>query len=158
MPEKKRAKNPKQKVPHPRELNRRMFTYSENQLLDQITKEIMSAWKSDLETMRGYYKEAKKVNDQVKRVCEVSLVEFPKLNKLIEKNKYLSSFPESSQILEELKNSFLELARKTSQMSDSFDRLKLEIANISTSLSQIKWQNELEISRRNRSWISRIFN
>lgn len=40
----------------------KIFTYSENQLLDQITKEIMHAWATDLQLMKDHYKEIIKLS------------------------------------------------------------------------------------------------
>lgn len=43
-----------------------MFTYSENKLLDQITLEVMEAWKDDLISIRKTHEEAKKYHKFLK--------------------------------------------------------------------------------------------
>jgi hypothetical protein len=63
---------PKSKITAMRD--EKMWTYSENKLLDQITKEIMHAWKDDLIMMRSYYSEQSNISREIKDVIRRSQV------------------------------------------------------------------------------------
>jgi hypothetical protein len=52
--------------------DRKMWTYSENKLLDQITSEIMHAWKNDLIMMRQYYSEQAKISREINSIIKSS--------------------------------------------------------------------------------------
>ncbi len=55
-------------MPAPAKLSRdnKMWTASENKMLDQITTEIIEAWAKDLEIIRSNYSEAVKLNQIIK--------------------------------------------------------------------------------------------
>jgi|SRR5580692_9486654 hypothetical protein len=72
--------------------NGQIFTYSENKLLDQITCEIMEAWKKDLIIIRNHHQE---ILASEKSAMELSLLickEFPKLEKFLERNDFIAQF------------------------------------------------------------------
>jgi hypothetical protein len=61
----------------------RMFTYSENKILDQITIEIMEAWKHDLNTIRETHLSVKNFLSKCKKIQENIDKNFTTLEKLM---------------------------------------------------------------------------
>lgn len=71
MPDKK---EPKKKNPTPYlglpKRDEKMWTYSENKLLDQLTIEITTAWAKDLEVIKHHHKECKTLIETVKSLSK----------------------------------------------------------------------------------------
>lgn len=65
MPKEKKSPTPQLGLP---KSDRQHFTYSENKLLDQITTEVMEAWKKDLLTIRKTHQECNKLIESMKHL------------------------------------------------------------------------------------------
>lgn len=79
-------KTPIDKFNKPTSRNR-AFTYSENQLLDQITLEITEAWAKDLKTIRECYKEIKFLQEGISNCYELFSDKMDQINELLEKEE-----------------------------------------------------------------------
>ena len=72
--------------------DRKLFTYSENQLLDQLTTEIMHAWAKDLNILKDYYHKITTSGDALERISELMVERFSSLNKFLDNEKFSSLY------------------------------------------------------------------
>jgi hypothetical protein len=89
MPEKKKEsqKNPTPLLNLPRR-DRKSFTYSENQLLDQITTEVMEAWKKDLALIKRTNQEFTEKAAIIYQFCEKLSFFLPLMHDLMTGSDY----------------------------------------------------------------------
>ncbi len=73
---------------------RQHFTYSENKLLDQVTTEVMEAWKSDLKTIKMHHKEILNSQVNANNLSNLISAQFPKLEKFLHENSFINNFSE----------------------------------------------------------------
>ncbi len=94
--------------------NMKMFTHSENKLLDQITIEIMESWKKDLMMMRQHYKQVVQAAESVKDVSELVEEKFPLLEGFLQSNDSITAISRIESDIASIKGSFGELLHSLS--------------------------------------------
>lgn len=62
----------------------KIFSYSENQLLDQVTTEVMHAWREDLKAMQNVYQTTQETAELLRAITERLGEKMPALNKFLE--------------------------------------------------------------------------
>lgn len=80
----------------------KLFTYAENKLLDQMTIEIMQAWKNDLLIIRKHHREILASEKATVALSNLISTEFPKLEKFLADNDFIESFKDVEKSLEQL--------------------------------------------------------
>ncbi len=87
---------------------RQHFTYSENKLLDQVTTEVMEAWKKDLITIKNHHKKILEAEANTHELVDLISKEFPKLEIFLNNNSFITSFEEMAKSVEYI-SSFIEI-------------------------------------------------
>lgn len=100
---KEESRNPTPTVGLPR-ANGQVFTYSENKLLDQITLEVMEAWKKDLIIIRKHHKEILESERSARRLSDTICYEFPKLEQFLKSNNFIDKFTTMKDKIDEVYN------------------------------------------------------
>ncbi len=67
---------------------RQQFTYSENRLLDQITMEIVEAWKSDLRKLNDSYSKSINSSRTIERISDSLLGKLEIIAEIIQKDEF----------------------------------------------------------------------
>ena len=116
------------------------FTYSENKLLDQITTEIMEAWKKDLTILKQHYGQALKTHDQIRTVVDLVEEKFPKLEEFLQANEFTRILPKIQEDIEAIKGNYgyLQLSIKDYDKDEKIT--KTDIKKLQQSIDEIKYQ------------------
>lgn len=88
---------------------RQHFTYSESKLLDQITIEIMEAWKKDLTTMRKAHQESMKMHSELKSITRLMEEKFPKIEEFLNQEDFLFLIKKMDQRMEKIEFAYNEI-------------------------------------------------
>ncbi len=134
-----KTKGPTPTLGLPRRENK-MFTHTENKLLDQITVEIMEAWAKDLSLMKSHYK---KIDQAQEKVIEASekveklYEKLPKLEQFLSSNDLVVAIPLIQENIGMLRGLFGELNNSISAIWEQKVK-KSDILAINTEIKSVK--------------------
>ncbi len=139
--------------------DRQHFTYSENKLLDQITMEVMEAWKKDLTIIRKHHLEILESEKSVIRLSDMICKEFPKLEEFLNSNNFIFDFRTFRSKIESLDLRTAEIHKVVFELDkkSSFDyiiKTQIQIKDLSDKLTKI---TELLNINQNKKWWHRFF-
>lgn len=133
--------------------DKQIFTYSENKLLDQITIEIMEAWRNDLIVIRKHHKEILECQVDATLLSDLLRREFPKLEKFLTDNDYINQFSTLTKEVEIINSrhgiiskTLFDLEQKLDfdyikKMMESIKIISKDIEKIKNTQNKKWWQN-----------------
>lgn len=136
--------------------DKKIFTYSENRLLDQITTEIMEAWKNDLIVIQRHHKEILKSEESSLRLSKLISNQFPELEKFLKNNKFIESFNKLTNDYELMNFRIAETNSSLFRMEEklSFPRVK----ELMESIEELKGlAKQIKQNMEKKPWWKRMF-
>jgi hypothetical protein len=160
MPKKKSQESSPQGNPTPwlglPRPDRKSFSYSENQLLDQITTEIVHAWAKDLKIIKEHFNMLLYSSDELKNITNLMENKFPALNEFLASDHFVSVYHDTKTKMERIDLYFAEINKRIFDLENriQFPYVR-ELEQSIKSLSE-KVDSLLESKKKNSVW-TRIF-
>lgn len=146
MPKDKDPKVPINKFNLPRR-NDKLWTYSENKILDQITLEVMEAWREDLNIIRKAHTQCKQLLIDSKNLADVIQDQREEISYQLEKQR------DDIELRFEGINSFL----KSIDFNFRLERIRLEVEEIGEKVDNLnKTSRSIKIQKKP-SFFRRLF-
>lgn len=135
MPEPKKEKKTTNKGPTPYlsqpKRDEKIWTYAENRLLDQITKEVMFAWRDDLIVIRKYYDQVATNFELYQKAHDSLEKRFPKIEAFVTANKdFLITLPNITIQLNAVGEIFENLSKAVTTINDRLKHLQITCDDI----------------------------
>lgn len=164
-----KKQNEKAEIHNPTpELRRRIrsdgqfFTYSENQLLDQITIEIMECWKHDLIEMKKLSSEVIKVAEWAKKITEDFDESYPTLEAFIKSHEFIDEFPLIKTQIDQINFRHAEMNKTLFEINEKLNftyvrSLMTDIEKLDQTTKNIEIQLNILMEKNKKKWWQRIF-
>lgn len=114
-------------INHIDNLGRQVFTYSENKLLDQITLEIMSAWKKDLLIMKKYHQQIVNSSEEVMRTSNSIVSHFPEIENFLSQPGFKSLYEQFTERNEQIGDNLNDITKNIYEIKNRIDKIETNI-------------------------------
>ena len=126
--------------------DRKIFSYSENALLDQITTEIMHAWEKDLRTIKTHFKMLTEASLTIRCITDLMDKKLPALENFLTSEHFILVHKETKANMEKIDLYFAETNKRLFELENRIQfpyvkELRATIKSLSEKVDLILKQN-----------------